>query len=141
MGADRCHRRRRRRGSNSSSGGSSGNCGVRVSSGDQRGGVRPASVSLCCAVAYSLTTTTCVHAASEDLLETAFCVPDQDGPGEWACAEAGWTPGVIERDLGVAQRLDGSEDEKDQIRYVIEDMEQYYDTEVPLMPQSVRSRW
>ena len=82
-----------------------------------------------------------VLAATEDLYETPSCVPDQDVPGEWSCAEAGWTPGSIERDLGVSQRLDGSEEERDRIRYVIDDMEDYYDREVPLMPDSLKGRW
>lgn len=142
---DRLHSRRRRCSSNCSGDGGSGRSGD-----SDRGGPRVYLVSALnlTAIAYSyfaaaslITATPVVFAATEDLYESAACVTDQDVPGEWSCAEPGWTPGAIARDLGVAQRLDGSEDERDRIRYIIDDMEDYYDREVPLMPDNVRGRW
>mmetsp|Transcript_11889 Transcript_11889/g.25125 ORF Transcript_11889/g.25125 Transcript_11889/m.25125 type:complete len:187 (+) Transcript_11889:80-640(+) len=142
---DRLQSRRRRSSSSCSGGGDSG-------SGDSasgRSGPRFYLVSArnLAAVTYSyfaaaslITASPVVFAASEDLYEAAACVPDQAVPGEWSCAEPGWTPGAIERDLGVAQRLDGNEDERDRIQYIIDDMEDYYDREVPLMPDNVRGR-
>ena len=76
-------------------------------------------------------------------LDTPFCVPDTENPeqaGEWSCAEARWTPGNIFRDFGVEQRMDGTVEDEWDVRFVLAEMEHYYDMEVPLMPPDVRDR-
>ena len=73
--------------------------------------------------------------------DTAHCIGDKENPGKFGCAEAGWTSGAIPRNLGVRQRVEGSEAEKRIIIMTMVKTERYYDEEVPLMPKDVQENW
>lgn len=81
-----------------------------------------------------------ISAAADELPkpDTAYCIGDKENPGKFGCAEAGWSPGAIHRNLGVRQRVEGSE--ADVIMAIVR-TERYYDEEVPLMPKDVQENW
>jgi len=73
--------------------------------------------------------------------ETAYCIGDKAHPGKFGCAEAGWSAGAVHRNLGVRQRVEGSESEQRLVITTMVKTERYYDEEVPLMPKDVQDNW
>ena len=96
-----------------------------------------------CIVTFLLLTPPTSAAAADELPkpDTARCIGDKENPGKLGCAEAGWTAGAIPRNLGVRQRVEGSEAEKRMIIMTMVKTERYYDEEVPLMPKDVQENW
>jgi hypothetical protein len=102
------------------------------------------SLAVLCNVVIGSITILPTSAAANELPKpkTAYCIGDQAHPGEFGCAEAGWTAGAIHRNLGVPQeRVVGSDSEQRKVISTLVKMERYYDEEVPLMPKDVRDNW
>ena len=101
-------------------------------------------IAVLCNVVIGSITILPTSAAADELPKpkTANCIGDQAHPGEFGCAEAGWTAGAIHRDLGVPQeRVVGSDSEQRMVTSTLVKMERYYDEEVPLMSKDVRDNW
>jgi len=101
-------------------------------------------IAVLCNVVIGSITILPTSAAADELPKpkTANCIGDQAHPGEFGCAEAGWTAGAIHRNLGVPQeRVVGSDSEQRMVTSTLVKMERYYDEEVPLMPKDVRDNW
>lgn len=99
------------------------------------------SLAVLCNVVIGSITILPTSAAADELPKpkTAYCIGDQAHPGNFGCAEAGWTAGAIHRNLGVPQeRLVGSDPEQRMVMSTLVKMERYYDEEVPLMPKDVQ---
>ena len=102
------------------------------------------SLAVLCNVVIGSITILPTSAAADELPKpkTAYCIGDQAHPGNFGCAEAGWTAGAIHRNLGVPQeRLVGSDPEQRMVMSTLVKMERYYDEEVPLMPKDVQDTW
>lgn len=105
-------------------------------------GLLPCRLALCIVTFLLLTPPRSAAAAGElPKPDTAHCIGDRENPGKFGCAEAGWTAGAIPRNLGVRQRVEGSEAEKKMTIMTMVKTERYYDEEVPLMPKDVQENW
>ena len=105
-------------------------------------GLLPCRLALCIVTFLLLAPPTSAAAPGElPKPDTAHCIGDKENPGTFGCAEAGWTAGAIPRDLGVRQRVEGTEAEQKMTIMTMVKTERYYDEEVPLMPKDVQENW